>query len=506
MNNVLKIFLFIFFCIISQISVADDKQTYKTIIKGIFTSPDVNGKPITLYYASEYFGISSLPLRGNKLKAKIKDQTFEFEFSEQAPYLYFLLEYVDGSDANYALKYPERLKVNYKTLLIKSGASIVINISDKSGISISGKDAELIDCQFKLDSISSNTFKAGIKKNKQPSPYEKLLTLANHYEDIYNRQRSYLQNNCTKIDSFSKEVIKLDCYFALEDRLMSVSRSIFDNTADVQKKNKDKLKFYIDHFLFSTYPIESTEKAALFSRQYVDFLIKKQIRDMDILMEVTSLWVRPTFGQLYDKMSQAYTGTLREKILTGYFLNQFVLSEAPEYYLDLALKLFKIPEYRTIIQDIKKSRGTGEPAFNFSLTDTTGNNVTLQMLKGKLLVLDFWFSGCGGCAYLNEKMSPVYEYYKGNPNIQFVSISTDKKVETWKNSVKSGVYSHTGSLNLFTDGLSREHPIIKHYDIYAYPTLILIDKNGNIITSSPPHPRTPEAAERFISLIDRNLN
>lgn len=133
--------------------------------------------------------------------------------------------------------------------------------------------------------------------------------------------------------------------------------------------------------------------------------------------------------------------------------------------------------------------------------------MTQEFLKGKVVILDFWFTGCGGCAYLNKQMTPVYEYYKNNPEIVFVTIAIDKDMEMWKKiGLGSGLYTHEGSVNLYTNGLGREHPIIDYYGITGFPTMIIIDKEGRVITRNPPRGVSPGLRNRFIALVDYHLS
>lgn len=50
----------------------------------------------------------------------------------------------------------------------------------------------------------------------------------------------------------------------------------------------------------------------------------------------------------------------------------------------------------------------------------------LDQLKGKITVVDFFFSRCHGpCPIMSDYMGQLYEMYKDQPEIQFVSISVE---------------------------------------------------------------------------------
>lgn len=114
------------------------------------------------------------------------------------------------------------------------------------------------------------------------------------------------------------------------------------------------------------------------------------------------------------------------------------------------------------------------------LSDTSGKLVNLHDFSGKVVVADFWFTGCSGCAGFYERVfKPLKRHFKDEDRVVFISISTDTESEMWKRSIFSGIYTFTDALNLYTGGKGRQHPIIKHYGISAYPCLLLIGKNGD---------------------------
>lgn len=137
-----------------------------------------------------------------------------------------------------------------------------------------------------------------------------------------------------------------------------------------------------------------------------------------------------------------------------------------------------------IYEEIERKFAVGKPFYDFSLPDSMGKIYSLKDFKGKILVIDFWFNGCVGC----KQMVPVLEQLEkviDNKNIQFISIGIDKR-ESWLKGI--GRYSSPNSLQLFTGGRSNDHPMMKYLNIYSYPRLIVVDREGKIL-SAPPDPR-----------------
>jgi protein SCO1/2 len=59
---------------------------------------------------------------------------------------------------------------------------------------------------------------------------------------------------------------------------------------------------------------------------------------------------------------------------------------------------------------------------DFSLTDQSGKTITRKDFKNSITAVDFFFTSCKGiCPVMNSQMKRVYEKYKGNPQVQFIS-------------------------------------------------------------------------------------
>ncbi len=144
--------------------------------------------------------------------------------------------------------------------------------------------------------------------------------------------------------------------------------------------------------------------------------------------------------------------------------------------------------YRKVLdsyQVVKSRLKKGMPFYSFSLPDSTGRIYELSDFKGKVVILDFWFNGCGGCRVLAPVMEKLEKEYIGK-EIQFISISVDNNKSLWLKGI--GKYCSTSSLQLFTEGLETKHPLVEFLNPGGYPFLIAIDKNGNLI-GPPPDPR-----------------
>jgi protein SCO1/2 len=67
----------------------------------------------------------------------------------------------------------------------------------------------------------------------------------------------------------------------------------------------------------------------------------------------------------------------------------------------------------------------------FSLTDQSGAAFTAASLRGKIYVVDFFFTSCGSvCPLMSEAMSKLHKKFAAEPQVAFLSISVDPVTDT----------------------------------------------------------------------------
>lgn len=103
-----------------------------------------------------------------------------------------------------------------------------------------------------------------------------------------------------------------------------------------------------------------------------------------------------------------------------------------------------------------------------------GKTIDLQQQKGKVVFINFWATWCPPCLAEMPSVNDLYLKVKDNPNIVFLSVDVDNKLNRssqflQKNGYQMPVYG--GNL----DGLPA-----KFYS-RSIPTTIVIDKKGDVV-------------------------
>lgn len=183
------------------------------------------------------------------------------------------------------------------------------------------------------------------------------------------------------------------------------------------------------------------------------------------------------FQQFYNNIKLKYKGVVRDRLVAKSL--DHCPNDSLQIYLNDALKI--VNDQFSLQQLTRMKRGMkGMAAYNFSLPDSTGKPVKLSDLKGKVVMIDIWFTGCHWCGVLNRDMAPVYKVFKDNPEVVFLSVCLDKSKEMFVKSVNSGIYTDSGSLNVYTNGQGENHELMKFYGFQGAPHQMLIDKNGKL--------------------------
>lgn len=134
----------------------------------------------------------------------------------------------------------------------------------------------------------------------------------------------------------------------------------------------------------------------------------------------------------------------------------------------------------------------GKAAADFTATDMQGNMVTLSALKGKVVVLNFWFTSCPPCIAEMTDLNKLSVKYVGQ-NVVFLGLSFNDSTAVGK-----FLSSHQFKYQL----LVKAKGAIEAYKIHSYPTHLVIDKNGNLIDF---HTSSDQIFELLSAAIDKSL-
>jgi peroxiredoxin len=190
---------------------------------------------------------------------------------------------------------------------------------------------------------------------------------------------------------------------------------------------------------------------------------------------------------------------------TSYFAFQSLKRVAPtnKYTTDSLVSVFKrfptsFTSSREGTEILEKLTGfslkTGMDAPNFTMRDIEGNEIDLNVYRGKHVLLNFWASWCVPCL---AEMPAVVSIGKSTPKdkLELIFMSSDKDPNAMNRAIER--YEMKG-VHIVSD-----KRIIQKYGAQAIPKLYLIDPNGKIIYNRDYDEKSPEKLESLIELIDK---
>lgn len=215
-----------------------------------------------------------------------------------------------------------------------------------------------------------------------------------------------------------------------------------------------------------------------------------------------------SFEQLYYFIKNENSGRLRDRlILAAIHLHGITFQDNATIFhaLEDALSFVSDEQVQADIFSLlrKFKEGAEVPYFTFYAMD--GTEMNLKDFCSKVIVAHFWFLGCTPCKEMTRNLSPIFEEFGANENIVFLNINVDKKKENWLKGVDEKAYHHEHEILLTTGPSGFTHPLIKHYEYYGMPQLMVIDGNGKLVTQNAPRGRNEKEMEELRNVISSTL-
>lgn len=128
-------------------------------------------------------------------------------------------------------------------------------------------------------------------------------------------------------------------------------------------------------------------------------------------------------------------------------------------------------------QQSPKSSEIGKIAPELNMVSPSGELITIESLRGKIVLIDFWASWCGPCRRENPHVVKLYNKYK-EQGFDVYSVSLDKDKSRWESAIikdKLTWPSHVSDLKGWGSAAT------SIYGFRGIPYTVLIDREGKII-------------------------
>jgi peroxiredoxin len=140
------------------------------------------------------------------------------------------------------------------------------------------------------------------------------------------------------------------------------------------------------------------------------------------------------------------------------------------------------PAIRATLQPIEDRKS----AQAFGLENSGGKVVRLSDYLGKVVLLDFWATECGGCVREIPWFMSLAQAYK-KKGLAVAGVSVDVLYENLKDSKEgwSKVRPFVNTHKINYQILMGDDQVTKRYDIQALPLTYIIDKRGRVAAAYP---------------------
>ncbi len=119
----------------------------------------------------------------------------------------------------------------------------------------------------------------------------------------------------------------------------------------------------------------------------------------------------------------------------------------------------------------------GKKAPDISIPDEGGNAINLNKIKSKYTLVVFWASWCSHCIETLPKIYNLYENSINRKNLEVLAVSLDGNKDEWIAALHQGGYTWLNGSDL--KGWDSQAAV--DYNVYATPTMFLLDKNQKIV-------------------------
>ena len=440
---------------------------------------------------------------------------------------YFLISFIDSADVKYIdtvkinskgkfyywtnkLKFPQQSNIELKNkininLFIAPSYSLVItancekNKTSLTSIRISGHGAVSNKYNTIVSIIENNLFDTSeLDKMSEQVALKKICKEFNLRDSV--SKKIFNDNvNKEKYCNYFKDIINNENQFIKLISLLEYvnSNSSFDNyqkSIDFVRTNFDTLR--LDNLFNENYYYSNRYKKELMSSIYLEFLAFQDLKQKKLftdfylyqLVKIDELYI----GKIRDYAFRNIMFDAIDQTLDIVRLNQYekkfekFITLMNNQYLVSCVKE-KLKEKKSFLAKFK----IGLPAPNFKLKSKEGKIFNLSEFKGKVVYIDFWASWCIPCREETPYLKEIYNKYKNDTRIVFLSIGVLDDEVNWR---KALLKDKPEWIQLY----DKNNFVSKKYDITSIPKFILIGKKGEILNLDAPRPRAKEEIDKIL--------
>lgn len=323
-----------------------------------------------------------------------------------------------------------------------------------------------VDQKGKVISINSTDL-----TNKYISLYEnrivEFIKANNNKKNYYSRLEEFLANEKLAVDTVSRFAAEILSY-----RMASFQFNIYEKRKDSTSINLLEKSLLINRSINTRIPdYFNFMKHYAFNRGNSNFAIRRVPLDFS----------RP-LKTLLDEMASIPSDSIQQlaqlAILRKAYRSEWSgPKEHINYLVDSIHGKATHPLVKKIAGFVKNdgnSLAPGSRVDDFSFVTHSGDFYKLSSFKGKYVLVDFWFTGCGPCLKTFPRLRELKRQY--SDRIEIISLTPRDTQE----GVTSFLKKHPDYTWKFSV-IDNNDEMLQYFNVFVYPTYILIDPEGKIV-------------------------
>ncbi|THD32400.1 MAG: TlpA family protein disulfide reductase [Flavobacterium johnsoniae] len=428
-----------------------------------------------------------------------KDGVFKFMIPERKnPF------YVSIHSPNTVDRKPFTWEQHYLSqYLIVPGDNILIKFDETTRtVSFSGKGCQKYQWRYAMDTmtrtLTTQYFRPGIKAREEIKAHAEILSNALRSLDSVKSDLTDTEYKLLRANTIGFLMGRPVLSLAFLKFHWSPDSKYYNDREEAEEYVRGYEKTYLKSFDDSSSYLTSSSSWAtfLYHRAWAN-------RAYDKFKGI------PLKGSILEYIQLYPPGPIRDQSIIIFLGNTISSGKFTDSLFAHAKSFISTDKYRkeasTIFEKITAGSKVDD---NFIFTDREGNNVRISDFKGKTVIIDMWFTGCIPCIQVAKFMPQIEENLKDCEDLLFVSLSVDKDKDDWlksidpnKNREDTFAYTHyttPGTIYMYTSGTGSKNSFVKNYNpAGGFPRMIIIDKNGKLLTNSIQSPTNEKLAKQF---------
>jgi thiol-disulfide isomerase/thioredoxin len=272
-------------------------------------------------------------------------------------------------------------------------------------------------------------------------------------------------------------------------RLSAIDKKYKDPAFDAGSERKRILKDARRHNFFTVRVLQAQRAGSRdFTNAYANsFGIQDVIRE-EYGQSITIADIQKVGYDLFNAMRQAVADSINDLEAKAYTEMHLVAERLGDAPFDKAEPTYikwmsdwggKHPDWAEFLRqhyDGVKRVTPGQPGIPFSIEDNQGKVWTMDDVKGKYVLLDFWANWCAPCLEEFPDMRRIYAKYSRD-DFEILGISLDLDRDYWL----SRIPVHENPWPQLWAGKQFEQETFLAYRGGGIPFYILLDREGNIV-------------------------